>query len=149
MRIPFVFTLEASFAGANQGNLKGKHFSAGDLINVGKYVLKAIWEVKKLMLNKNLLKQIAAEAQSKVKVTDDDNQDSDCGSSSEGEQELPTAKEKIQKVVEKIEEEVSPDLKNKEMTNPPEVNSELQSPITSARKDMSLVEQDSPAKISI
>ena len=77
-----MFTLEASFAGANQGVLKGKHFSAGDMINVGKYVLKAIWEVKKLMLNKNLLKQITAEAQSKVKVTDDD-QDSDCGTSDE------------------------------------------------------------------
>ena len=42
-------------------------------MNVGKCVLKAIWEVKKLMLNKNLLKQMAAEAQSKVKVTDDEN----------------------------------------------------------------------------
>ena len=39
LRIPFVFTLEASFAGASTGALKGKHFSAGDLMNVGKYVL--------------------------------------------------------------------------------------------------------------
>ena len=62
LKIPFVFTIEASFAGANQGHLKGKHFSAGDLINVGKHVLKTVWEVKKLMLNKNLLKQMAAEA---------------------------------------------------------------------------------------
>jgi len=56
LRIPFVFTLEASFAGANKGSLAGKHFSNGDLMNVGKYVLKAIWEVKKLELNKNLMK---------------------------------------------------------------------------------------------
>ena len=60
--IPFVFTLEASFAGANRGNLQGKHFSIGDLMNIGKYVLKAIWECKKLSLNKNLLKELAAEA---------------------------------------------------------------------------------------
>ena len=62
LRIPFVFTLEASFAGANRGNLQGKHFSIGDLKNIGKYVLKAIWECKKLSLNKNLLKELAAEA---------------------------------------------------------------------------------------
>ena len=56
LRIPFVFTLEASFAGASKGSMAGKHFSQGDLMNVGKYVLKAIWEVKKLELNKTLLK---------------------------------------------------------------------------------------------
>ena len=39
LRIPFVFTLEASFAGANRGALAGKHFSQRDLMNVGKYVL--------------------------------------------------------------------------------------------------------------
>jgi len=39
LRIPFVFTLEASFAGANKGDLAGKHFNTGDLMNVGKYVL--------------------------------------------------------------------------------------------------------------
>jgi hypothetical protein len=58
LRIPFVFTLEASFAGASKGDLNGKHFSQGDLINVGKYVLKAFWECKKLSLNKSMLKQI-------------------------------------------------------------------------------------------
>ena len=30
LRVPFVFTLEASFAGASSGRLAGKHFSAGD-----------------------------------------------------------------------------------------------------------------------
>ena len=48
LRIPFVFTLEASFAGANQGHLAGKHFSTGDLMKVGLYACKAFWEVKKL-----------------------------------------------------------------------------------------------------
>lgn len=58
LRIPFVYTLEASFAGASRGNLAGKHFSQKDLMNVGKYVLQAFWEVKKLQMDKNLLKQI-------------------------------------------------------------------------------------------
>jgi len=39
LRIPFVFTLEASFAGASKGHLAGKHFSQQDLMNVGKYAL--------------------------------------------------------------------------------------------------------------
>ena len=56
LKIPFVFTLEASFAGASKGNLSGQHFSLKDQTNIGKYVLRAIWEVKKLELNKNLLK---------------------------------------------------------------------------------------------
>jgi len=63
LRIPFVFTLEASFAGASRGSLAGKHFSQGDLMNVGKYVLKAFWNTKKLLLNKTLLRELAAEAQ--------------------------------------------------------------------------------------
>lgn len=56
LRIPFVYTLEASFAGASRGHLAGKHFSLRDLMNVGKYVLKAFWEVKKLHMDPNLLK---------------------------------------------------------------------------------------------
>jgi hypothetical protein len=62
-----VFTLEASFAGASRGFLSGRHFSIGDLMNVGKYVLKAFWQCKKLSLNKNLLKELAAEAMSQIK----------------------------------------------------------------------------------
>jgi hypothetical protein len=31
LKIPFVFTLEASFAGASKGSLAGHHFSLGDL----------------------------------------------------------------------------------------------------------------------
>jgi len=39
LRIPFVFTLECSFAGASMGTIAGKHFSCKDLMNVGQYVL--------------------------------------------------------------------------------------------------------------
>lgn len=62
LRIPFVFTLEASFAGASKGALAGQHFSQRDLMNVGKYVLQTIWEVKKLEFDKNLLKTLTEEA---------------------------------------------------------------------------------------
>ena len=62
LRVPFVFTLEASFAGASKGHLAGKHFSCGDLMNIGKYALKAFWECKKLLLNKGRLKEIMMEA---------------------------------------------------------------------------------------
>ena len=67
LKIPYVFTLEASFAGASKGHLNGHHFSQGDLMNVGKYVLEAIWELKKLELNKNLLKQVTEEANMYIK----------------------------------------------------------------------------------
>jgi len=39
LRIPFVFTLECSFAGASMGKIAGKHFSQKDLSDVGKFVL--------------------------------------------------------------------------------------------------------------
>jgi hypothetical protein len=85
LRIPFVFTLEASFAGASKGQLAGHHFSQGDFEAVGKYVLKAIWECKKLELNKNLLKQIMDEASKTAKLSNDDGEESDGCSSSEEE----------------------------------------------------------------
>lgn len=95
LRIPFVFTLEASFAGASRGSMAGKHFSQGDLMNVGKYVLKAIWEVKKLELNKTLLKQINDEASKHAKINQaDETGDSDGCSSSEEDAELPTSSKK-------------------------------------------------------
>lgn len=56
LRIPFVFTLEASFAGASKGKLAGQHFSIKHQTDVGKHVLFAIWETKKLEMNKNMLK---------------------------------------------------------------------------------------------
>ena len=84
LKIPFVFTLEASFAGASRGDLDGKHFSVRDLLNIGKYMLGAIWEVKKLELNKLLLKQITDEARNGTKNEDGDESDG-CSSSEEEE----------------------------------------------------------------
>jgi hypothetical protein len=43
LRIPFVFTLEASFAGSNRGKLAYQHFSLQDLENIGKSVLKCVY----------------------------------------------------------------------------------------------------------
>ena len=64
-------------------------------MNVGKYVLKAIWEVKKLELNKTLLKQINDEASKHAKINQaDDTGDSDGCSSSEEDAELPTSSKK-------------------------------------------------------
>lgn len=94
LRIPFVFTLEASFAGANRGHLAGKHFSQGDFENVGRCVLKAMWEVKKLELNKNLLKQITEEATKGARASADDGDESDGCSSSEEDEQLPTTSKK-------------------------------------------------------
>lgn len=66
-------------------------------MKIGKHVLKAIWEVKKLELNKNLLKQITDEANSNIKVKDnDDDIGSDEGcSSSEEDLEPPTSSKKV------------------------------------------------------
>ena len=62
-------------------------------MNVGKYVLKAFWECKKLFLNKNLLKQISAEAQSQVKeFNDEGDSDDECSSSEEEEPPKPVKK---------------------------------------------------------
>ena len=67
LRIPFVFTLEASFCGANKGQFAGKHFSLGNLLEVGKAVLRAIWAYKKTMMTKSVsvIKEINAEAEAK------------------------------------------------------------------------------------
>ena len=81
LRIPFVYTIEASFAGASRGHMAGKHFSQRDFENVGLYLLKAIWELKKLELNKDLLKQITEEAKKNARSSVDDGDDSDDSSS--------------------------------------------------------------------
>ena len=53
-------------------------------MNVGKYVLQAFWEVKKLELNKVLLRQITEEANSQVKnENEDEGSDEGCSSSEE------------------------------------------------------------------
>jgi len=59
LRIPFVYTLEASFCGPNVGKNKDQHFSIGDLKNIGKAVLRSCWAFKFRELDgSNLLKQI-------------------------------------------------------------------------------------------
>lgn len=40
LKVPFVFTLEASFAGASKGKLSGQHFSIANFENVGNHSLK-------------------------------------------------------------------------------------------------------------
>ena len=89
LRIPFVFTLEASFAGANRGALAGKHFSIGNLTDVGKGVLRGLWAYKKTMLtgSTSKIKDMNAEAESKFTKE----RDIDEGSSSE-EEALPKRK---------------------------------------------------------
>ena len=82
--------------------MAGKHFSCGDLMNVGKYVLKAFWECKKLLLNKNRLKEIMMEAQSAVKQHGDDEADSEGCSSSEEEAEPPTSSANAKKAMNAI-----------------------------------------------
>ena len=91
LRIPFVFTLEASFCGANRGQLAGKHFSLGNLVEVGKAVLRALWAYKKTLLTKssNAIKEINAEAEARFTKE----KDNDEGSSSE-EEALPNKRPK-------------------------------------------------------
>ncbi len=81
LKIPYVFTLEASFAGANRGNLNGHHFSIGDLENVGKAVLKCLYQAKCLEYDKPRLKEIQIEID-KIQLERGDN-GNDYDSSSE------------------------------------------------------------------
>ena len=108
LKIPFVFTLEASFAGASIGELAGQHFSAGDLMHVGKCVLKSIWETKQLSQDKNLLRKFNAEA---ALTVNDNELDSDASSDDETEPK-PEAKPEPQT------EEISTDPKFKVETSP-------------------------------
>ena len=70
---------------------------------VGKNILKTIWECKKLMLNKNALKQIMMEAQAAIKEEKDDGYDSETGSSEEDAE--PPTSANAKKVIEKIIED--------------------------------------------
>jgi len=64
LKFPFVFTLEASFAGASRGKLAGQHFSLGDLENIGKAVLKVVYYTRNAESNKRLLRELSIEADS-------------------------------------------------------------------------------------
>ena len=95
LEIPAVYTLEASFCGANKGQLAGKHFSLGNLLDVGKAVLRGLWAYKKTLLTKSvsLIKEINAEAETKFAKKE---KDVDEGSSSE-EEALPNKRAKERK----------------------------------------------------
>jgi hypothetical protein len=69
-----------------------------------------------LLLNKNLLKEITAEAQSLTKVTNDEDHDSEGCSSSEEDIEPPTSAN-AKKAIEVILEEVSPERLNPETSS--------------------------------
>lgn len=91
--MPFVFTLEASFAGASKGKQAGSHFSLGDLENIGKGVLKALYTARNIEFNKKMLRDIFLEAES-MAINEDGDSDSN-GSSSESEDEKIAENDKI------------------------------------------------------
>lgn len=101
LKIPFVFTLEASFAGASRGRLAGQHFSLGDLENIGKGVLKSLYYARNYEYNKRLLREIYIEAES-IQVNEGGDSDGD-GSSSESEDEKIAENDKIKKALEDLQ----------------------------------------------
>ena len=83
LKIPFVFTLEASFAGSNKGKLSGQHFTIGDFENIGKNVLKTLYQIRNAEGNRKLIRELLVEIDNlNIKET---NADSDESSSSESE----------------------------------------------------------------
>jgi len=86
-------------------------------MKIGTHVLRAFWEVKKLEMNKNLLKQITDEANSKIKIKDNDDEDgSDEGcSSSEEDVEPPTSSKKVLQQIQ--ESDLSPEPRKKIQEN--------------------------------
>jgi len=99
VRVPFVFTLEASFAGASRGKLSGQHFSLGDLENIGKSVLKSLYVTRNMECNKRMLREVFLEADS-IQINDDC--DSDASSSSDSEDEKIAETEKMKKALEDL-----------------------------------------------
>jgi len=82
-------------------------------MNVGKYVLRAFWEVKKLELNKNLLKQMNEEAITNTKCEKESGDDSDGCSSSEEDAAPPTSNNKMMQAIQNQDEDISPDPRKK------------------------------------
>lgn len=76
-------------------------------MNVGKYVLKAIWEVKKLEFNKHQLRQITEEAISNAKQGNDEGDDSDGASSSEDESTTLLSNKKAMQQIQNTETDTS------------------------------------------
>ena len=56
LKEPFVYTLEASFAGASKGEKAGHHFSVGDLMGIGKTLLSTILEAKLIEIDRIQIK---------------------------------------------------------------------------------------------
>jgi hypothetical protein len=42
LKIPTIYTMEASFSGANKGELKDSHFTTEHLMNMGRKLLEAL-----------------------------------------------------------------------------------------------------------
>ena len=100
LRVPFVFTLEASFAGASKGKSQGNHFSLGDLENIGKSVLKAVYYTRNIEGNKRMLREIYLEADS-MQVNEEGG-DSDSSSSDDEDQKIAES-DKIKMALEELQ----------------------------------------------
>jgi cytosolic carboxypeptidase protein 2/3 len=57
LHIPNIFTMEASFCGADKGELKDMHFTTDNLQNMGKKLLQALIVYSGIQVNKNEPKQ--------------------------------------------------------------------------------------------
>lgn len=104
LKIPFVFTLEASFAGASRGKLQGQHFSLGDLENIGKTVLKALYYTRMAESNRRMLKELAIEAESQQLNEEGGDSDGDGSSSDDNEEEEKNAQAENDKIKKELEE---------------------------------------------
>ena len=104
IKIPFVFTLEASFAGASRGKLQGQHFSLGDLENIGKAVLKALYYTRMAESNRRMLKELAIEAESQQLNEEGGDSDGDGSSSDDNEEEEKNAQAENEKIKKELEE---------------------------------------------
>lgn len=104
LKIPFVFTLEASFAGASRGKYQGQHFSLGDLENIGKAVLKALYYTRMAESNRRMLKELAIEAESQQLNEEGGDSDGDGSSSDDNEEEEKNAQAENDKIKKELEE---------------------------------------------
>ena len=101
LKVPFVFTLEASFAGASKGKLSGQHFSLGDLENIGKGVLKALYYARNIEYNKRMLRDVYLEAES-MQMNDEGDSDGGSSSSESEDEKIAAENDKIKKAIEDL-----------------------------------------------
>lgn len=102
LKVPFVFTLEASFAGASKGKTQGQHFSLGDFENIGKSVLKSVYYARNIEGNKRMLRELYLEAES-MQLNDDGGDSDSNSSSSDSEEEKITETDKLKKAIEELQ----------------------------------------------